>query len=268
MIDDGGGLYGDAAQRRSQAAALASEETTKRTPGAVFAARLAGTDDPERFGWDRIDRVLRDEGAITFRMVGTETCREVARRLAELGSTIAWWDVFEGSRDEIAVACDRILAGTRDDLVPLDPPPGGEARFFEGVQEFLAAAGITPFPARVLSGGAGSAALSVLGDPRDRSIVATAFAHFPYNRFSPHHSTAWAGLVAVREDFRGKGFGARVNALTLHRAANDLGALRVHEFARTTNTASCRMIESCGLRLRRDVRSGIAQPSGAASFTR
>lgn len=268
MADEGGGLYGTAAQRRSQAAALASEESTRRTPGAVFAARMAGTDDPERFGWDRIAQILRAEGAITFRMVGVETCTEVERRLAELGSTIAWWDVFEGSRDEIADACDGILADTRDDLVRLEPPPGGEARFFEAVQEFLAGAGVTPFPARALSGGSGPAMLSVLGDPRDGSVVATAFSHLPYNRFSPHHSTAWAGLVAVREDFRGRGVGARVNASMLRAAVTGLGAFRVQEFARKTNTASCRMIESCGLRLRRDVRSGIAQPSGSGSFTR
>ena len=120
----------------------------------------------------------------------------------------------------------------------------------------------------MLSGQTGPATLAVLADPADGSIAATAFSYFPYNRHSPHHATAWAGLVAVRDDMRGRGVGIRVNALALRQAVGDLGADRVQEFARTTNVASCRMIERCGLRLRADLRSGIAQPEGAQSFTR
>ena len=51
-------------------------------------------------------------------------------------------------------------------------------------------------------------------------------------------------------------------------AVEAAGAERVQEYARTSNVPSCRMIERCGLRLRPDVRSGIAQPIGARSFTR
>ena len=85
-----GGLYGSVAQRRLQAGALESLEATRRTPGAVFAARMSGTEDPERFGWDRISAILRAEGAMTFRMIAAAACPEVERRLAELGFAVAW----------------------------------------------------------------------------------------------------------------------------------------------------------------------------------
>ncbi len=262
------GHYGSAAQQKLQAATLAAADTLRDTPGAVFAARMAGTDDPDRFGWDRIEQILRDQGAITFRMTPTEDCPDIERRLAEIGCTITWWDVFDGPRDSIQTACGHALGQARDDLVPATPSGPDESAFFEKVQDFIARCGIAPYPAQVLSGQTGPAALAVLTDPADGTIAATAFAYFPYNAHGPHHATAWAGLVAVREDQRKRGIGVRVNALALRAAVNDLGAERVQQFARTTNLASCRMIERCGLLLRPDVRSGIAQPAGAQSFTR
>lgn len=268
MIRDERGLYGSDAQRRLQAAALAAAEETWERPGAVFAARMSGTDNPERFGWNRIDRILRDEGAITFRMIPAEACSDIERRLAQIGCAIAWWDVFEGSRDEITAACEGILARPRDDLLRVGPSDAGDQVFFSRVQAFMAECGVAPYPAQVLSGNSRPAALAVLSDPQGGSIAATAFAYFPYNRHSAHQLTAWAGLVAVREDLRNRGVGVWVNALALHEAVNDLEAERVQEYARTSNVPSCRMIERCGLRLHKGVRSGIAQPMGAGSFTR
>ncbi len=268
MTEPASGLYGSAAQRKLQAASLAAADSVRDTPGAVFAARMAGTDDPDRLGWDRIAATLRDEGAITFRMIPVDACPDIEQRLADIGCEITWWDVFDSPRDTIGATCDDLLATARDDLVPLFPPASAQDAFHERVQAFMAGRGVAPYPAQVLSGEAGPAALAVLADPADGSIAATAFTYFPYNCHSPHHATAWAGLVAVREDMRGRGVGIRVNALVLGAAVKDLGAERVQEYARTTNLASCRMIERCGLRLRSDVRSGIAQPAGARSFTR
>ena len=268
MTDTSPGLYGSDGQRRLQAAALAAAGAARATPGAVFAARMPGTDDPDRLGWNRIAATLRDESAITFRMIPTHACPEVERRLAEIGCVITWWDVFDGPRDTVRATCDALLANPGDDLVPAGPQACTDPGLLEQVQAFMAGRGVAPYPAQVLSGQTGPAFLAVLTDPADGSIAATAFTYFPYNRHSPHHATAWAGLVAVREDMRGRGVGIRVNALALRQAVGDLGADRVQEFARTSNVASCRMIERCGLRLRADLRSGIAQPAGARSFTR
>jgi hypothetical protein len=69
MADNERGLFGNAAQRKLQAGALAAASEYRDTPGAVFAARMAGTDDPEKLGWDRIEGILRNDGAITFRML-------------------------------------------------------------------------------------------------------------------------------------------------------------------------------------------------------
>ena len=126
----------------------------------------------------------------------------------------------------------------------IEPSASDDAAIFERAQAFMAECGVAPYPTQVLSGGLGPAAFAVLSKPEDGSIV------------------------AVRKDMRGRGLGAFVNALVLKKAVEEMGAERVQEFARTSNIASCRMIEHCGLSLRSDVRSGIAQPAEAASFTR
>ena len=266
-MDDERGLFGNNLQRRLQAATLAAANEYRDTPGAVFAARMAGSDDLEKFGWDRIENILRNEGAISFRMIPTDRCAKIEQRLSEFGCTITWWDVFDGSADEISAACEHIKR-PREDFLQIDPSEFDDDAFFERAQAFMAECGVAPYPTQVLSGEFGSAALAVLSKPEDGSIAATAFSYFPYNRYSTHAKTAWAGLVAVREDLRAQGLGVFVNSLVLKRAVEELGAERVQEFARTRNLASCRMIEHCGLSLRSEVRSGIAQPAEAASFTR
>ena len=174
MTDITPGLYGNDAQRRLQAVSLASLDAARATPGAVFAARMPGTDDPDRLGWDRIAATLRDQGAITFRMIPADACPEIERRLADIGCEITWWDVFDGPRDAILAACDGHLATPRDDLVPVGPQAVADPGFLEQVQAFMAARGVAPYPAQVLSGQTGPATLAVLTDPADGSIAATA----------------------------------------------------------------------------------------------
>lgn len=267
-MDKQRGLFGSELQRRLQAASLATAEEFRETRGAVFAARMAGTDDPETFGWDRIEGILQNDGAITFRMIPVDRCAQIEERLADFGCTISWWDVFDGSVDEIRTACQRLLKTPCEGLDLNMPSASDGAAIYERAQAFMAEHGVAPYPTQVLSGAMGDAALAVLTEPNDGSIAATAFAYFPYNRHSKYARSAWAGLVAVREDMRKRGLGAFVNAQVLMNAVDRMGADRVQEFARTSNIASCRMIKHCGLSLRSDVRSGIAQPAEAVSFTR
>jgi len=262
------GLFGSDLQRKLQAASLANVREYRDTPGAVFAARMAGTDDPDRFGWDRIKQVLRNEGAITFRMIPTDQCAPIEKKLAEIGCTISWWDVFDAQADEIKAACEHVLISPCEDVVQLNASASDNGNLFESAQAFMAECGVAPYPAQVLSGSLGPAAFAALSKPEDGSIVATAFSYFPYNRYSEHWKTAWAGLVAVSEEMRGRGLGVFVNALVLKSIVEDYGAERVQEFARTSNFASCKMIERCGLTLRKEFHAGIAQPCEATSFTR
>lgn len=267
-MDTERGLFGSDLQRKLQAASLASVREYRDTPGAVFAARMAGTDDPDRFGWDRIEQVLRNEGAISFRMVPTGQCAAIERKLKDMGCTVSWWNVFDAPADEIKRTCEDILKRPCEDFVQLYPSASDNHDLFERAQAFMAECGVAPFPAQVLSGSLGPAAFAVLSKPEDGSIVATAFSYFPYNRHSAHWKSAWAGLVAVSEDMRGRGLGVLVNALALRCIVEDYGAERVQEYARTSNVASCKMIERCGLTLRNDYHAGIAQPAEASSFTR
>jgi hypothetical protein len=201
-------------------------------------------------------------------MIPRHAVPEIEARLAEQGFSIMWWDVFDGIGAEVLNKCDAILATSLPEGVMLVPvPPSAVHPTVVQIQSFLSENGISPFPGHVLVGGAGKSSLAVMSDANG-VIIACAFGYFPYNEFSDHRHTAWIGLVAVSDRCRGKGLGVRTNAIALSEMIRRHGAANVQEFVRASNLASCRMVERCGLRQNSGVLSGIAQPSGAAQFTR
>jgi L-amino acid N-acyltransferase YncA len=99
------------------------------------------------------------------------------------------------------------------------------------------------------------------------AIAACGHAYFPHNRHSPFSRHAWVGLVAVAQAQRGKGLGRLVNAMLLDAAARELQAGHVYELVGASNTASRKMVESCGLRLADDLLCGVATPTEEGRFT-
>ena len=103
------GLHGTEAQKALQATALADAPSARVRPGAVFAVRMRGTDNPERLGWDKIMKALSEDGAFAFRMIPAVQCAKVEQRLGEAGYRIDWWDVFEGEADDVLSAIETVL---------------------------------------------------------------------------------------------------------------------------------------------------------------
>ena len=260
MDEDPDGLFGDARRRTLQARALADHAWARQTPGACFAARLAGVEDPERLGWDTVARLLERDGCLTLRMIPVAARAGVERRLAATGHRIDWYDVFEAETSALAAR-------------PAPPLPHGLAALpvtvatIARAQAFMAAQGVAPAPGAVMAGCYGPAVLELVADATS-ALLAAAFAYMPYNRHSPNAGTAWAGLVAVAPEHRGRGLGVAVNARCLARLGRELAAARVQEFAAPDNIASRRTIERSGLALRPDVIAGIVTPGDAERFTR
>jgi len=107
----------------------------------------------------------------------------------------------------------------------------------------------------------------VVGD-RDGSVVAAAHGYLTHNAFSDHRHYAWGGLVAVAEGERGKQLGNYVNALLVASVFRDLDATHLYKLVSATNTASRKMVTSCGLRHEPALVCGIATPNDGARFTR
>ena len=124
------GYFGTEVQQRLQAQAEASVDFINATPGACQTGRTMGCDDPDRFGWELIDKILNRDGICGFRMIPASKADELKSRLAkggfrfELSGTI-----FSADRASALAASEQLSAGD----CPMDfsiktcrPEPDGE----------------------------------------------------------------------------------------------------------------------------------------------
>lgn len=262
------GYFGTPRQQSLQKAAEARAELIRETPGACQNGRMAGCDDLDRLGWERIDAALDEDGACGFRLIPAGRAGDLAAHLAERGFRLDTWDVFVGARETVlAVAKSIIARGLPAGLADLDRPSDPEGADTARIQALIGAAGVVPFSGSLLVGAAGPATTVSIGR-RDGTIAAAAHGYLPHNRHSPWRSHAWAGLVAVAEAERGKGLGVAINARIVAAVFRDLGASHVYELVSATNEASRRMVAACGLAPRPDLLCGIAIPDDSPRFTR
>ncbi len=261
------GFFGTDTQIALQRLTLERRAVIDETPGLYNAGRFYGTDNPDRIGWAGIDAILREQGMLGLRMVSPAQRAAYAPGLAERGYRFDTWDTMIADAATVRPRIEAILAEDLPDGLTLAPaltePEGASTR---RVQQFVSDAGIVPFPGTLLIEAPGQA--SVIIADRDGNPVAFANGCFPHNRFSPHHRSAWVGLVAVDPKARGLGLGKIVNALAIRRMVEEFGAERVYELVSATNEASRRMVEACGPTVDPTLLCGSVVPDGAQRFTR
>jgi RimJ/RimL family protein N-acetyltransferase len=237
------------------------------TPGFCNGGRLVAVDDAERVGWAAVLAELERDGALALRMLPSERVPDATRLVVDAGFRIDFHETFTA---DIEAALQ-----LSEEIIGRGPPPGfrhepfparGDHPFVAQVQEFMLANGIAPFAGSLLAGEHNMARTFVLTDATGL-IAATAHTYLPHNASSRFHQYAWAGLVAVAPEMRGKSLGRYINACAVAAAFTDLGASTVYELVHETNEASRRMVESCGLRLDPLHKTGAAT-TGPDRFTR
>jgi RimJ/RimL family protein N-acetyltransferase len=262
------GYFGTEAQQRLQAQAERSADFVRATPGACQTGRTMGCDDPDRFGWDRIDACLKQDGVFGFRLLPAGKAEEVRARLDARGVRFDTWDVYLADAVQALGPSERILAaGPPAGAVDLDAPTEPEGEAMRRIQALMGAAGVVPFSGSMLAGGFGPVVTAAVGDGTG-AVIAAAHGYLPHNGHSPLARHAWGGLVAVAEAWRGRGLGAYVNARMVVGVFRDLGASHVYELVSASNLASRRMVESCGLRRAPGLVCGVATAGEGARFTR
>lgn len=260
--------YGTEAQQRLQALAEARVDFIRETPGACQTGRMMGCDDPDGFGWNRIEEFLDSDGVCGFRLISAEQGPELRSRLAERSFRLDTWDVFLADRAIALPAAEAIVArGLPDGLIDLDRPIDPDGENIAGIQALMGSTGVVPFSGSLLVGTLGPATTVSVADQYG-AIVAAAHGYMPHNDFSRFRSYAWGGLVAVAEAQRGKRLGNYINARMLVSVFCDLHATHVYELVSPSNAASRRMVESCGLRLEPSLLCGLATHDGSSRFTR
>jgi hypothetical protein len=262
------GYFGGEAQQRLQKQAEASVGFIDATPGACQTGRTMGCDDPDRFGWKRIEEFLDRDGICGFRLLSTSKADEVKARLTGPDYRFDTWDVFLADRADALAGSEAIVSRELPNgLVELDRPTDPEDAYTGRIQALMDAAGIVPFSGSLLTGALGSGTTVAVGD-RDGNVVAVAHGYLPHNSYSPYHRYAWGGLVAVAESHRGIGLGNYINARMAVSVFRDLDATHIYELVSATNIPSRKMVASCGLRPEPALICGVVTRNDSARFTR
>jgi len=262
------GYFGTEAQQAMQALAEASVEFVRTTQGACQVGRMIGCDDPDRFGWDRIDAILERDGICGFRLLTPDAAERLRSHLAERGFRFDTWEVFLADRARALACCERILSGgLPGGLTELAMPTEPEGADTVRIQALMGRSGVVPFSGSFLTGRLGPAVTVAVGDA-EGGVVAAAHGYLPHNDTSPFRGHAWGGLVCVAASQRGRGLGAFINARMIEGVFRTLDATHVHELVSLSNEPSRRMVEACGLRHEPGLVCGVATREGAGRFTR
>ncbi|MEL7150379.1 MAG: hypothetical protein AAGK71_06580 [Pseudomonadota bacterium] len=233
------------------------------TPGACNGGRAMATDDPDVLGWDVIAEHLKEDGVFVFRHMPPDMVPVIEARVSELDCALHQWNVFHATVEE--VASRRSPKPTpADHTIATETKPDHET--VQQATDFLASRGLRPFTPRVLAGDISASALVTARNTAGR-LTAVAFGHMPFTAPSRWTGMGWCGLVAVDETARGTGLGRAVNDASIDAMLHSHGAGGVFEYAAADNTASRRMIEGSGLRLRDDLVT-CAATAGSTPYTR
>jgi RimJ/RimL family protein N-acetyltransferase len=261
------GYFGTERQCALQERTHAFRDWMAETPGIYNAGRFIGADDPDRVAWADLEAILERDRILGLRMVTADQASRFFPRLEARGYRIDTWNIFTAPAADIAERIEAILApGLPDGLRVALPLSGPEADDTRRLQQFLADNGMAPLSGTMLASPPPVARTIMLAEANG-AIAACGHAYFPHNRHSPFSRHAWVGLVAVAQAQRGRGLGRLVNAMLLDAAARELHAGHVYELVGASNTASRKMVESCGLRLADDLLCGVATPTEEGRFT-
>jgi hypothetical protein len=261
------GFFGTEQQITLQAVAEEAREWTKNTPGACDPGRFLGTDDPDKLGWDEVLKILKRDGAFSFRMIPSSDTDAISRKLEENDCRIDFWDVFMASREDAVAASSTVLSsGLPRGFRYLPKLHEAENEEMVKVQSFMSENGIAPFSGTRLAGLDGPAVTIGIVDGNN-DLSAVAHTCFAYNKFSEYNRCAWGGLVAVSPSHRGLGLGKFVNAKMVFECFSCLDADGIHEFVAASNIPSRKMVEASGLRLDPTVKCGIAMSGSGERFT-
>ena len=262
-----GGYRGSEQQQRLQRRAEDVLDRASTTPGYCNGGRVVTVDDPYQVGWDAVLAELESDGVLGFRMVPSASVSELTLHLTDAGYRVDVYDTFTAEANPaLRISRDIISSGPSSGLRHVELPARGDDPLVARVQDFMLSNGVTPFAGSMLAGERNRSKTFVLTDAAG-SIAATSHTYLPHNSSSAFHDHAWAGLVAVAQELRGKAVGRYINAYAVVAAFEVLGARVVYELVHESNPASRRMVEASGLQPQSAYKTATAT-KGKERFTR
>ena len=235
--------YGTAAQQNQQRKSDRLTSWVFDTPGACLTGQLMCSDDPDRLGWDVVERHLAEDRLYAFRWMDAEGQKQVEEFAAEQGGNTFGWAGFYAGDSELR----RFIAP----IIGRHLPHGMRMERITpqtvcGMQAMLGRQGMVSLSGAVLCG-LNCRALSLMIRDWAGRPAALGFTGMLQNRFSRLGDCAWIGTIATDPAHRGKGLGKRITAALIRAALEEFNARAVMGFAADGNAASKAMLHSCGL---------------------
>jgi hypothetical protein len=259
--------YGTELQIAIQAKMRERQSWIETTPEIANGGRVLNFLEPEKIGWDLIQRLFAEDRVISFTAQPLDTMMPLLRDTFGEGCRYPYWNVFVGDSQTVCSASKSIVENVRVPsgwkLQSLERPTDDQ---ISAVQKLNIATGIAPYPAFYSRGEVVPCLTTCLWNC-EGSLVGTASANYRYHRDSRFSRYVFEGSVSVSGECRGLGLGKLLNAAVLLDSHELYGWTGVLAQARPDNAPSRRMIEACGLAMSPDLVT-ISVIASKEEFTR
>lgn len=213
----------------------------------AYEGRFVGLDAPELADIDRLAARVGTQGGAASFFVDAAKEAAITAALKARSFTTDRWDQLMAAESGIAISRGivdgfRLPAGhTLRELRPETPPEELAA-----AAEMAMSCGVLLPAGKAIRGVTRNSIFYVIANSAGEPVACSG-AVKRHQPGSPFADAAWWGMLATREDTRGRGFSRYLGALAMVAMADRYGARRFYTGVRTDNAVSQKLCRSLGL---------------------
>jgi len=239
-------FWGAPPQRQMQRTAASLWPLVQDDARFAYEGRFVGFDAPELGDVDTIAALVGVQGGTASFFVDARNEAALTGALTGLGLKLDRWDHLMGEADAI-IAARAVLAryALPDDFLLEELTVDTPTERFAEMVEMALAAGVMPPAGRALRGITRRAVCYFVTAP-DGNMAACSGAVARHHADSPYADSAWWGMLATAEAFRGQGLSRYLGALAVIAMNERHGIRRFYSGVRTDNAVSQKLCRSLG----------------------
>jgi hypothetical protein len=242
-----GAFFGSEPQQDMQRRGAALWQLVSDDPRFAYEGRCVALDAASPAVVDVSKALVVAQGGTASFFVSASDEEEVTDAMEAEGFNTDRWEQLMGAENSVGIS--------RDTLAKARLPEGfricevGPVSSEQEVRQFVDLAlscGVLPPAGMALRGITRNSVAYVLLDPEGRGVSCSGAVarHHPKSRFG---DSAWWGMLATREDMRGRGFSMHLGALALQSIADRFGVRRFYTGVRRDNLVSMGLCRKLGL---------------------
>jgi hypothetical protein len=223
-VSFGNELFGDAEQIAVQRRALALWHLVRDDPRFSFYGRYVSVIGDEDDSLDRLISLAHLQGVSVAQYFPTARYQTAQRRMEDHGLKPTRWELLQGREEAIRKARKILASHALPQEITLEEVTG-ETSFarLKETSVLMAGAGLMPIPGELMRGRVKPGVMLLACDQMG-AVIATATARMIFHEKSHHANDAFWGLLATREDHRGKGLALHLGAQAMVMVVERFGA--------------------------------------------